>query len=520
MTNNDLPTITTASGAQPNRQTEQFTPERADGLFALAAFVLGFVFMRWVFFSWQGWGVAVFTTLYVCSVSLYLRHKGKSMSQAAWFWMAILLLTGFSFALWQGSSLQPWREFFLFGTAVYWVLSACGMTLLGRTSDWLPLDGLHGLVVIPFRNFALQYRSIAILRRQGKTDRKQLRSVVLGIVLSLIAVVVVLPLLLEADSGGFAALTEGLLGCLQWVNFISPELFIQTLLAIPTAAYIFALVAGSAYRRGNPNYKLEIAERAIESFRILPAVTVFILLGTISGLYLIFIFSQLPYFFSAFVGSRPEGWQVYSEYARNGFFELCGISVINLSLLVGANLSIDKAQRKAWPLKVFNSLLALLTLLLIATAFSKMALYISVYGLSVERLLPCVFMVFLAVVCGAIVARQKREFSIVRTAAVVGSVLFCTFCLINPDGLAANYNANRYLSGTLTDFDVAILYRGGPAGVVPALRVRAETNDQALRDLLDWYLANQLHNAETLRGQPRDTFESAMVRDKLAKRGQ
>ena len=47
-----------------------FKPDMCD-----FAFALGYLFSRWVFLTWQGWGVAVFTTAYLISVTAYLIKK-------------------------------------------------------------------------------------------------------------------------------------------------------------------------------------------------------------------------------------------------------------------------------------------------------------------------------------------------------------------------------------------------------------------------------------------------------------
>jgi len=506
-------TSTTIVPNIPNK-AEPFYPQKIESWLALLAFVLGYIFIRWVFFSWQGWGVSLFTALYAGFVIVYMRLKGRAMTKESWFWFSMLILTGLSYAIFDAHGLQPWREFFLFGSAIYWVLCASGMSLLGGTSDWLPLDFLQGLVVIPFRNFGLQYKSLAMLRTKQSSENKQLWwSVALGLLLALLFTAVVLPLLLEADSGGFMAILEQA----KWMQFNSFESFVYLLLTIPTAAYLYGLVAGSAHGRANPAYQLDKVDKWVSSLRILPTATVLTLLGAINLLYIVFIGSQIPYFFSAFWGSRPEGWQVYSAYARNGFFELCGIAVINLSVLAGANLGVKHAERKHMVLKTLNILLASLTLVLIATAFSKMALYISVYGLSVKRVLPCVLMIFLAMVCGAVVVLQKKQFSIMRLSAFVGAILLCVLSLSNIDGVVANYNARRYMSGTLTDFDVTILFRAGPAGVDAALRVYNWTKDEELRDELNHYLYNQLDRTNASAGKVRDTLQNRAVRKSLAK---
>lgn len=61
------------SSAASQAAHKPFLPDKADRYLALASFVLGFLFMRWVFFSWQGWGVSLFTLFFIGAALLYLR---------------------------------------------------------------------------------------------------------------------------------------------------------------------------------------------------------------------------------------------------------------------------------------------------------------------------------------------------------------------------------------------------------------------------------------------------------------
>lgn len=500
----------------PKLPREPFAVDRKDGIFALFAYILGFYFAYWVLFSWQGWGVTLFTLGYSCAVTLYFMKKGVHIPRAGWFWLTVVVLTGISYSLWSSNSLEPWRSLLLFGSAVYWVIIATGLPLLGKTSNWLVLDGLNALFVIPFRNFACQYKSLAFLGSNKRAEGRQIFSIALGLLLTLIVGGMVFPLLMEADSGGFSKITKGVMTYLQGINKDILELFIYGILAIPIGSYLFGLVAGSTHKRGTSIFKKDSILKVISALRILPTTTIYTLLGLLCGLYVVFIGSQLPYYFSAFIGERPEGWQVYSEYARSGFFELCRIAAINLSILTVVNLLSKKPRKDSLALKIFNSLLALLTLVLIATAFSKMAMYIGVYGLSVRRVLPCLFMAFLAVICGGVIALQKWQFSIVRLAAGVGVVMLCTLCLVDPDSLVVRYNADRYLAGTLSSFDVNILYRAGSAGVDPALEVYSQNKEQALQAELKAYLLTQKQLTNESSGQSRDNLQKARARQKTA----
>jgi hypothetical protein len=498
-----------------NGEKVPFAADLRDSYFALFAFVLGFLFARWVLFAWQGWGVTLFTLIFCGSVTLYILKKGGQIQKDGWFWLSVVMLIGLSFSLWSNNGLAPWQGLLLFCSAVYWILCATGLLVLGQTSNLLLLDSYNALFVIPFSNFGRQYQSLALLVGNKLGRRRQFLSIALGLFLSLIVATMVLPLLMEADSGGFAKLINGILTRFWGIGTDFWETFWQLILAVPISAYIFGLVAGSAHKKSADLFEKDNTLKKISSLQILPATTVYILMVLLCTLYIVFIGSQLPYFFSAFMGQRPEGWQIYSEYARSGFFELCRIAVINLLVLTAANI-MSQASRNALFLKILNALLAILTLLLIATAFSKMAMYIGAYGLSMRRLLPCVFMAFMAIICGGAIALQKWSFSITRLAVGVGVLMFCMLCIVNPDSLVARYNAQRYLSGTLENFDVEILYRSGPAGVDSALMVYEQSTDTDLQFKLKEYLLTQQHQADEMAGQPGDSWERAQARHMIS----
>lgn len=495
---------------------ETFASDKKDSIFALFTFLLGFFFIRWVFFSWQGWGVTAFTVAYCFTITMYLNKKGISIPRSAYFWLAAVVFIGISYSFYMNKGLEPWRSLFLLCAAVYYVISASGKLILSNTSNWFLLDGINGMFVIPFKNFGCQYKSLSSPQYAKRSLRRQILSIALGLLLALLVAGMVLPLLMRADSGGFSKIANQVYEFYRWIQNQFMDTIINFILAIPVAAYLFGLAAGCAHDRGCRTFNRENIEYAIGSIRVLALATVYTALGLICCLYLVFIGSQLPYFFSAFVGQRPEGWQIYSEYARSGFFELCQIAAINLFVLIIANFISKKPQGNNSALKILNALLSLLTLLLIATAFSKMALYIGAYGLSIRRLLPCLFMVFLTVVFAGVIVLQKRQFSIVRISVFTATLMICALSLLNPDGFIASYNANRYLSGTLDDFDVNILYQSGPAGIDSALKVHEQTGDGRLKAELKAYICDQKRNSTETLGLPRDNIQNMLVRQKTS----
>lgn len=116
---------------------------------------------------------------------------------------------------------------------------------------------------------------------------------------------------MQADSGGFARIVDAVLAGFRGISTEFWEVLLEAILAIPIAAYMFGLVAGSAHKRNTNLLDKNSAEQMLSVWRIIPMLTIYILLGLLCTLYIVFIGSQVPYFFSAFAGQLPEGgWPI------------------------------------------------------------------------------------------------------------------------------------------------------------------------------------------------------------------
>jgi hypothetical protein len=311
------PPVPYYSSAPKSAEAEPFNADFKDVVFAVFAYILGYFFCRWVLAAAQGWGVAAFTAVYLASTLLYLLKKGVLPGAASWFWFAVALLTGLSFALWADIGQGPLRNLFLFCSAVYWVLSAASAQIAGKTGNLLFLDGLNALFVIPFGNFLNQYKAFSYLKGEKKLDAKKAFSVLLGILFALIALLIVTPQLLAADSGAFAGLIDDFLALFRFDWAKIGEFLLYCFLAVPTAAYLFGLVSGAALKRKTNKFTTERAAKTVSSMRVLPSATAFIVLGTVCALYVLFIACQVPYFFSAFSGlGRTDGCPTPNTRAR------------------------------------------------------------------------------------------------------------------------------------------------------------------------------------------------------------
>ena len=204
--------------------------------------------------------------------------------------------------------------------------------------------------------------------------------------------------------------------------------------------------------------------------------------GILAVCYLVYLFSQLAYFVSAFSGFLPVGYSFsYAEYARRGFFELCGIAAINLAVLyLTILLSRKKDGRLPGVLRAIGAFLGLFTLFLIATAVAKNVMYIRNFGMTVLRVGSSAFLCALAVV---FLAAIGRCFIVkVRVLPVALAAFACTLCVLgicNINAICAKYNYEAYRDGRLKEIDCEYLYELGEEGAPYLVELAMHDNDLA-----------------------------------------
>ena len=400
-----------------------------DRLFALVFYAVGYVYVDRILLYGRHWYVAAFTAFYAAAVLGYFFLKGVKPRPISWFWLAVLLSVGGSFALYHNASLLGFDLLALHGVAMYWPLCAGGVSLRGGTSSLLPWDLLNSFIIVPFGNFFSMIRCVFggwNVKKEGLG--KRVWSVILGLGALLALLLLVLPMLASADAGFEALLARmGAWFRLDWdVNVF------QLVLALPVGFYLFGHAYGCANGRHTRHLKTERLAEWSKDCRVLPNTTAYIVLAGICAVYAVFIAVQAQNLFSAFAG-KLSGTSVYSEFAREGFFDLCRVAAINGLVLMLSDLLAASGRAESRALRVFNIILAALTLLILGSAARKMLLYIEVYGLTAKRVLTMAFMAMLAVLFGGVIVWQYKKFNLIRLAVVFAAVLFCALALSNLD---------------------------------------------------------------------------------------
>src|SRR5947208_1000841 len=176
---------------------------------------------------------------------------------------------------------------------------------------------------------------------------------------------------------------------------------------------------------------------------IIPVATA---LGLVDLLFLVFVVIQVRYLFGGAELIATATGLTYAEYARRGFFELVTASALVLPLLTGADWLVRNESREHQ--RTFRQLALVLLLLLavvMASAFTRMRLYVSEYGLSEDRLYATAFMLYLGGLFGWLAwttlrgARRRFAFG----GLVQGFAMLGVLHLVNPDVLIVRTNLAR-----------------------------------------------------------------------------
>jgi len=471
---------------------------------ALFTMVLGFLFIKSIAEVALGLGMFLFACGLMAIVITEIGKKKKTTEQklsarTALLWSGMILLLALTFVYTDNDTLKAFALLLELVLTPYAVFTAFGNRERNQLDGFIFLDELKACIVIPFGNFGALIKNLLCINKKGG---KTLRFVLIGLFIALVPTIVIINLL-WADELFSNALKEIAL------NF--NETFVENLfeffLSVPVSMYLHGMLFGAA-NCTYPDILTEEKKKKIASDTKCVPVTV--TLSAMTPLMLIYLFYcvlHLQYYISAFYGKVPENIST-AEYARNGFFELCTVACINLLILLIGNMFTrrNENQEKTMAWKIYATVLSILTIAITLSAVGKMILYISVYGMTVKRLLTIWMMVFLGIVfIFTIILQWKKAFPIYRLSTVVGTVMFMVCVFAGPDKIAAGYNINAYQKGKLPELDIGAI---------------AEMSDQAIPYLIKVAESDSEYSEEAKcllkERQPKDSWLYQNVQSAIA----
>lgn len=296
----------------------------------------------------------------------------------------------------------------------------------------------------PFKSLALYYK------KNNKLKNSKVVYILLGLLISVPLLLVICPLLLSADVVFY-----------DFADTLFSQLFedfdFGTLVGI-----LFTTFVGMVFSHG---ILTELCGRhispEIKDKKTMEPIIAITFTSVLTVIYLCFSVIQIVYLF---IGKMqlPSDYS-YAEYAREGFFQLLFVCIINL-LLVLFCMSHYRDN------KILKSILTVIcgcTYIMIASSTMRMLMYIGSYHLTFLRVFVLLaLLVLLLCLTGVVISIYKPEFPLFSYMLVVVSVCYIAFSLSRPDTYIASYNiragnSDPYYNYNLSSDAVPVLIAAG-----------------------------------------------------------
>ena len=430
---------------------------RADLIAALLSYPIAYAYVRLLFLGGYAWGLLAFSVLFLAGTEVYFRARGRrGASRESRFFALCLLLTALARALFHGQTVAGYDMLFAHALACYVVLDRAGLLTGGEAGPFAPLDLISAAVIVPLSNFVLRARLFAAwlsnrrARREAAGKAKGVAVLLAGLA-GLALFFLAARILSRADPffgeriGSFFGFELRLDG-IVWGSLV---------LSVPVGSYLFGLTGG-ALQRERPPFSAVAVRASAERLRAVPDGVAAGVLAAFAALYALFFAFQGSYLFGALRGALPAGFTA-AEYARQGFFELCEIVALSFLLLTACAKTVKSPLREHAALRALSLTLLACSLLFALVAGSKMALYVTRFGLTQSRILASFFMLVLSLLTCLAAADILRPFRAVRAGLLLTALLFALLCLSDPDARIIDVNLAQYARGTVHTLDVEYL---------------------------------------------------------------
>ena len=445
----------------------------------LIAFILSLLFVYLILFGGLGIAATIYIFIYYAVLLGYAKVSKMRFKRTNLIFLIPIFLTALCFTLYSNLMLRFINFLLLTALVLLQMADMFDASVYPLFSLSTSLELMHLTIIMPLCNLGASFRVIKKFS-PSKGKFKTLPRVLLGVLIAIPFMIIVTKLLISSDTA-FAQVMQLI------SSVITTDLQIHVFkfcIAVILTLFLFALLDGLG---SHLNFLPEDLSLQIQPI-IDPVIslTVSTLIGVI---YIIYCFSQLAYFISAFKMILPETF-TFAEYTRKGFFELVPLSLMNIFLiyvLVKLTQATESKLQLRW--KQVNCLfITFFNLFLIASTLFKMAMYVSSYGLTPRRFYTTWFMIllgvlFLIILIKLLIPKVKAQ----KCFYISFIVLFLGLNFINPDRLIASYNIKQYTSGAIKELDFDLFYHLSDAAVPEVLKL-LELNDPKISSEINQFL--------------------------------
>ena len=303
------------------------------------------------------------------------------------------------------------------------------MLLLGLTNKNYQISGKFLKWFVKIFPVDLLSNLKVITNNVSITDSKKKRvsNILLGILLGLPIVFIILNLLSSADMyfGSFIdKIANGFNRLFFNFKFIKNNILVFI---------IYFVILFSTIVNIFKNRNLKIADGKIRKIETSIFGTILIMMNFV---FLLFVISEVSKLCGNFL-QLPDAY-TYSSYAREGFFQLLAVTIINFTIILLLLYKTD-ALNKNNILKYLILLLIIFTIVLIFNSYYRMFLYIGKFGFTILRMQVILFLLMELILSIIIIKKilsnlkyhDANSFMIVIISTYIINIFICNQTVIN-----------------------------------------------------------------------------------------
>lgn len=250
--------------------------------------------------------------------------------------------------------------------------------------------------------------------------------ILIGTIIALPLVIVVVALLGGADYFFGKFISEIFIDPLLNINIDNFDIIIMLL-----AAFVFSY----AFMRKLSSHSISENTNPIRKHPAVIAITINSILGFV---YIVFSAFQIVTLFLG-NGTLPDNY-TYAEYAREGFFQLVFVCLINMILVIICLYLFEDSKI----LKVSLTVISASTYLMIASSTFRMYMYVATYQLTYTRIFVfwALFVIFMAM-NGITIYIYNKNFNLFKYCMIMVTIAYIFFAYSKPESLIAKNNLSE-----------------------------------------------------------------------------
>lgn len=278
-----------------------------------------------------------------------------------------------------------------------------------------------------------------------ESENKNVKKVMLGILVSLPILIIILMLLSSADTifaNGINQITHSVFNLIGQIEL--GDIFYRILLIALITIYIMAFVYNIYDMQEEQNENNQENSQRISNKISFDNIISNTILTILNFVYLIFCYIQIVNLFIGY-SNLPE--YEYANYARQGFFQLMIVSIINLIIIFITTHNKNEASKKQKKyLQIMNVMLAVFTVIILISSFMRMHLYEQAFGYTFLRLMVYFILITEAIlIVPTVIYIFNNKIKLVKIYSIIILTMYIIVNYSNINGMIVNKNISLYL---------------------------------------------------------------------------